>query len=327
MANVSIVAVKQMLGTSVSLPMEMLHAADSYCDLTRKPYPRLDMKVVAMSLAPIRMTGGLCIIPDCTLKEANQSDLIVVPGLWRNPVPVLRQSDELINWLQCGHKQGATLCAAGTGVCLLAESGMLDHQTATTHWYYFDRFEKRYPLVHLQRNHFITQSDRLYCAGSVNSVADLIVHLIELFYDRDIASRVEQQFSREIRKSYDHIYYSLDDARNHPDEAIIQSQLWMQENYSRSINTQEMAEQVDMSMRTFNRRFKTATGLSPVQYLQRLRIKAARDLLRNTDLGISAIAEACGFNNEGYFARSFKKQESIQPSEFRRRVRGKLFSL
>jgi len=316
-----------MLGTSASLPMEMLYAADSYRYLTRKPHPKLDMKVVAMSLAPIQMTARLRIIPDCTLNEAKQSDLIIVPGLWRNPAPVLSQSAELIQWLQCNHKQGATICAAGTGVCLLAESGMLDHQSATTHWYYFDRFEQRYPLVQLQRNHFITQSDRLYCAGSVNSVADLVVHLIELFYDRDIASRVEQQFSREIRKSYDNVYYSLDDAINHPDEAIIQIQLWMQEHYSHTINTQEMAERLDMSLRTFNRRFKAATGLSPIQYLQRLRIKAARDLLRNTDLGISAIADACGFNDEGYFARSFKKQESIQPSEFRHRVRSKLFSL
>jgi len=325
--TVAIVAVNQMLGTSISLPMEMFYAADSYRHLTGKPYPKLDMKVVAMSPAPITMTGGLRIIPDCTLNEVTQSDLIIVPGLWRNPAPVLRQSDALIYWLQCAHHQGATICAAGTGVCLLAESGMLDHQPATTHWYYFERFEQRYPLVQLQRNHFITQSGRLYCAGSVNSVADLAVHLIEVFYDRDIASRVEQQFSREIRKSYDQIYYSLEDARNHPDEAIIQSQLWMQEHYYRSIKVQEMAERTDMSMRTFNRRFKAATGLSPVQYLQRLRIKAARDLLRKTDLDISAIAEACGFNDEGYFARSFKKQESIKPSEFRQRVRSKLFSL
>ncbi len=327
MTCVSIVAVDQMLGTSISLPMEMLFAADSYVELTRKPFPRLDMKVVAMTTQPIKMAGGLRILPESTLLQSHQSDLIVVPGLWRNPLPVIQKSAPLIDWLKHQHSEGATICAAGTGVCLLAESGLLNNKPATTHWYYFDRFARRYPKVQLQRSHFITRSGRLYCAGSVNSVADLVVHLIELFFDRDIASRVEQQFSREIRKSYDQIYYSMDDAKNHPDEAIIQSQQWIQEHYHRSVQMQQIAEQVDMSLRTFNRRFKAATGLSPSQYLLRLRIEMAKDLLRTTDLGISAIADACGFNDDGYFSRCFKKQENIKPSEFRHRVRSKLFSL
>ncbi|RRJ84529.1 GlxA family transcriptional regulator [Aestuariirhabdus litorea] len=327
MPQVTVIAVPQMLGTSVSLPMEMLHAADSYRHLSHTPHSPLQIQVAAMGPESILMAGGLRILPDTTIDQVQTSDLVLVPALWRNPVPVLRHCSPLVKWLARQHRGGAVLCAAGTGVCLLAESGLLDGRPATTHWYYFDRFSERYPRVHLQRDHFITEAEGLYCAGSVNSVADLMVHIIEQFYDRDIASRVEQQFSREIRKSYDQIYYSLSDARNHPDEAIIRVQQWLQDNHAREINSEQMAAQADMSLRTFNRRFRAATGLSPRQYLLRLRIEAAKELLRHSDLDINAIAAACGFNDDAYFARSFKRQERVTPSDFRRSVRSKLFSL
>ncbi|MCL6417102.1 helix-turn-helix domain-containing protein [Aestuariirhabdus sp. Z084] len=327
MPNVAIVAVQQMLGTSISLPMEMLHAADSYRHLSRSQHDPLAVHVISMEDAPIDMAGGLRILPDTLLHQATIYDLVMVPGLWRNPVPILRESQPLIDWLALQHREGATLCAAGTGVCLLAESGLLDGKAATTHWYYFERFARRYPKVHLQKDHFITEDDQLYCAGSVNSVADLMVHIIELLYNKDIASRVEQQFSREIRKSYDQIHYSLHDARNHPDEPIIQVQQWLQEHYSQEISSAQMAARADMSLRTFNRRFRAATGLSARQYLLRLRIESAKELLRQSDLDIHAISGTCGFNDDAYFARSFKRQERVTPSEFRRTVRSKLFSL
>ncbi|WP_426416919.1 GlxA family transcriptional regulator [Aestuariirhabdus sp. LZHN29] len=327
MPQVTVVAIEHMLGTSVSLPMEMLHAADSYRHLSRTPHTELAINVAAVTTSAIEMAGGLRILPDTTIDQVARCDLVLVPALWRNPVPILRANEVLIQWLKTLHKKGAVLCVAGTGVCLVAESGLLDNQPATTHWYYFDRFENRYPRVHLQRDHFITEANRIYCAGSVNSVADLMVHIIEMLYDRDIASRVEQQFSREIRKSYDQIYYSFSDARNHPDEAIIRVQQWLQDNHHKVLNSAQMAAQADMSLRTFNRRFRAATGLSAHQYLLRLRIEAAKELLRQTDLGIHAISEACGFNDDAYFARSFKRQERMTPSDFRRSVRSKLFSL
>jgi len=324
-----------MLATSVSWPSEMWASAKQATKAQRKDYAKEQSKTIHsffISDQPhaIKTHGGISFQPDSTIDSKQQNeqifDLIYVPALWRNPQKIIPSAHKIINWLKFQYENGAILCGVGTGVCLLAETGLLDHKAATTHWYYFDKFTELYPRVDLKRQHFITEAEPIYCAASINALADLTVHFIQRFIDQKTARHIERHFSHEIRRAYDRTSFMDKNNQNHPDETILQTQLWMRDNLNQQINTKQLALQSDMSERNFARRFQAATDMTPNQYLQHIRIDTAQDLLQYSNLNIAEIAERTGFNDLSYFAKIFKKLRSISPSDYRKTVRAKLFN-
>ncbi len=320
----------QILATSLTLPIEMLRAAESAALRRNRRAPRLLISTAALTDTIVNTQAGFQLQPDKLLSELPASDLIFLPGLWRNPRPVIRQQSALLDWLRQRQQQGATISAVGTGCCLLAEAGLLDGKPATTHWHYFNQFERDYPQVRLKRQYFTTKAGNLYCSASINALADLTVHFIESLYDKTVASHVERHFSHEIRRDFQNssYYESNSDDSNpqaHPDEQIVAAQAWLQEHYSRDIKLAQVAEQFDMSTRSFNRRFKAATAQTPLQYLQQIRIDSAKQLLQTSNLSISEVAYRVGYQDLSHFTGLFKKQLSTTPSDYRTTVRAKLF--
>ena len=317
---------EHMLTTSISLPLEMLQAAMTYSQLQRQD-GKTEIRFCAESLTSVQSMSGILLTPDSTLEESGQADLVLVPALWRNPMPVVRNAHVLVQWLKQQHANGALFCVAGTGIAFMAEAGLLDGQPAATHWYYLDRLKKHYRKVDFKPNHLITRSGRIYCAGSVNSVADLMVHIIGLAMGESVAHRVEQQFSHEIRRPFEQTHYAEDHTTVHRDEVIVRLQDWLQNHFSEEIGQEQLVVQSGLTKRTLHRRFKEATGISPSAYLQKLRLSQSTELLKSTDLSVSEIALRCGYGDPDYYSRLFKKHYQLSPSDFRRSVRGKLFHL
>lgn len=326
--QVTFVLLDNMLATSATLPSEMLLAAQSAAlraNLSSNP-PPIKIRTVSQEGKSVKTQTGFIWSADISLSEASNNQLIYIPGLWRNPRPLLKKQHELLQWLNEQHQNGALISAVGTGCCLLAEAGLLNGKAATTHWHYFDQFQKDYPLVKLKRQHFITQAGNIYCAASVNSLADLTVHFIQRLFGKDIANHVERHFSHEIRKAYDAIGFFEQVNNSHPDEDITQIQIWLQDNYYREIIMPQLAEKFNMSTRTLNRRFKAALGISPLDFLQEIRINIAKDLLKTSNLSIHEIADKVGYQDAGFFSALFKKHLAITPIAYRGTVRAKLFS-
>ena len=149
----------------------------------------------------VKTSGGLEIATQ-PISEAASLDLLVIAAIWRDPRRVIKRHPELIPFIAKLVNQGSSIAAVGTGSFLLAETGLLDKKPATTHWFWLDEFASRYPAVDLRRDELIVQSDNLYCAGSVNSISDLLVYLMGNFYNTNIARHVENQFSPEIRRRF-----------------------------------------------------------------------------------------------------------------------------
>lgn len=318
---------ERMLTTSSTLPMEMLLAAESATHTMLTPAQRrtLQIKTLALTTEPVATRTGIRWQPDLSVDGNPTADLIYIPGLWRNPRPIVKRNEQLLEWLRKQYQNGAIISAVGTGCCFLAEAGLLDGKAATTHWHYFDQFHKDYPQVQLKRQYFITQAGNLYCAASVNSLADLTVHFIQRFFGKAIASHVERHFSHEIRKAYETSGFFEAAENAHPDEQITQIQIWLQDNYQREILFSHIAERFGMSVRTLNRRFQNALGQTPLEYLQEIRINTAKDLLKTSNLSISEIADKVGYEDTGYFTRLFKKHLATTPNAYRETVRAKLF--
>lgn len=324
MRTVTFLLIDQMLATGTVLPLEMLRGAESRARVEGES-TRLRLVTASVDGEAVDTRSGFPFSPDVSLAEVPDSDIVYIPALWRNPRPALRRSGPLLDWLRRQAEAGAAISAVGTGVCFLAAAGLLDDKPATTHWHYFDRFAADYPQVKLKRQYFITQADKLFCAASVNALADVTVHLIRQLYGPAVASHVERNFSHEIRRPFEEIAYSEGAVHLHPDEEIVQAQTWLKEHCSEDVRLSEVASYFDMSVRSFNRRFKLATGQTPLQYLQNVRVDTARELLQSSNLSVNEIAEKVGYQDMGHFTALFKKFLSTTPSEYRTTVRAKLF--
>lgn len=326
MVHITLLALPDALASSLTLPLEMFTAADQ---LARAERRRAELRhtVIGIDEDLVRTVGGLSLKPDADWRDLGPTDLLILPALWRNPRIHLRRYPQLLPWLRERAALGTRLCAVGTSSFFLAEAGLLDHRPATTHWFYLDEFAQRYPQVLLKRHHLITEANGIFCAGSVNSVADLSVHFIELFYGEAIARGIETQFSPEIRRSFDSNVFTQARPDVHDDELVIQAQDWLRLHHAEDVHISALAAQLRTSLRSLNRRFRVATGVTPLAYLQQHRLDTARDLLRTSNLSIAEIAVAVGYQDSGYFCRLFKQAMQQTPRAYRQAVRGKLFTL
>jgi transcriptional regulator GlxA family with amidase domain len=340
--SVSLLVYQHVLATSLTLPLEMLLAGEAYARRYDKSVTRLNTQLLGQYATAIKSRAGINIVPDSYLvAETGESrsdhlsdnslgeslpDLVIVPSMWRNPRPILKQHEILIAWLKKCWQQGSTIIGVGTGVCFLAESGLLDNHSATTHWHYVEQFKRDYPKVDLKPDFFITQSERIYCAASLNALADIIVHIIAQTYGRAAAQNVERNFSHEIRKPYEEQRYLEGAVDRHADELIAQIQFWLRTNLSSEVTISELARQFGLSQRSLTRRFKAATGVRATQYWQQLRIESAKDLLAASNLSIQEIAYQVGYQDQGHFTRLFKQHIAQTPKDYRAMVRKKLFS-
>ena len=324
--RVALTLYDHMLSTSVSLPIEMLRAGEAFALRKNKKVKRLSIEMIGEDLCPVITRALIKLQPDVNTVLASTPDFIFIPTLWRNPRPLLKKYPKMISWLKNMWLQGATLVGGGTGVCFMAESGVLDNQPATTHWHYVEQFTRDYPKVKLKPDFFITQSDRMYCAASLNALADIVVHIIHQTYGEEAAQHVERNFSHEIRKPYEEQRYLEGDVDRHPDELITQIQFWMRTNLSSTLSLNKIADNFSISHRTFTRRFKAATGNTPLEYWKKMRLEAAQELLASSNLSIQEVAFQIGFQDQANLTRLFKQTLNLTPREYRATVRKKLFT-
>ena len=325
--RVAFVITPNMLVTSFTNAYELFFAANQTAKTHASNLAQeTELVKVALSSERIGFASGLSVLPDELLSQ-QAFDLVYLPAMWRNPRPIVKQNAAIVDWVRWQYEHGAIINATGTGVCFIAEAGLLDNKPATTHWHYLEQFAKDYPLIELKRQHFITHAGKIYCAASINAQTDLTLHHVHRFYSKEISDHLSQHFSHEMRQPFDRLSFTQKENTNHPDEVILQAQLWMQNHLNKAaISMQKLAELFGMSQRNFTRRFRSATNMTPVQYLQRQRLRQAKDLLQNSNLSISEIAYRVGYIDVSYFTKLFKQFSSITPKEYRTTIRAKLFS-
>lgn len=327
MYTVAAILYPSALATSITLPMEILQAASQMASANRRgTKARLKFILAAPTLDEIKVATGINLKPDLCLADLPNVDLLILPAIWRNPRLTIRSAQPWLGQLTALAASGTKICSVGTASFLLAEAKLLRGKPATTHWNYFDQFAKRYPEVELKTRHLITQSDGIYCVGSVNSIADVMVHIIEEWFGAQVARAIENQFSPEIRQPFRGAAYQSKAENAHHDELVLDGQQWLADHLGEKIRISEISERLGISPRSLSRRFVQATGQSPQAYLQSLRIAESRDLLRRSNLSISEISWQVGLHDVSYFSKLFRQHCDMSPLQYRHAVRGKLFA-
>jgi transcriptional regulator GlxA family with amidase domain len=248
-------------------------------------------------------------------------DILLIPPVFGD-FELLLENEPLIKRIAELGEQGTILASACAGSFLMARAGLLDGKPATTHWKLAPDFSARFKDVDLQPRRMLIDGGSYICAGGAMAWQDLALHIVARFMGRDISSACAKTLvmdsTRDVQTPY-FMFESKSVDEGFADKNILRVREWMQVNYSRPANITLLAEQSGLGERTFLRRFKRATGMTPNNYLQQLRIEAARHLLEVSSKGVDEITVLVGYDNPSSFRRLFKRMTGLSPREYRSR--------
>jgi transcriptional regulator GlxA family with amidase domain len=266
----------------------------------------------------VRCDGPIHIQPDGALTAIRKTDLIFIPTTGLHIDDVVGRYAAVGPWLRRWHKRGAAIASVCTGVGLVAATGLLDGRRATTHWALADRFREKYPKVKWMPELMVTEDRGFYCGGGVHAALDLTLYLVEKFCGHDIAMQSAKAMLIETPRAWQSGFAIVPLKTEHSDDAISAAQEWLHQNFHRTFPLDAPARRVGMSLRNFVRRFKQATGDSPLIYLQKLRIAAAKRLLESDHRTMQEISDAVGYQDVAFFRQLFQRHAGVSPSAYRR---------
>ncbi len=253
-----------------------------------------------------------------SIKEKDKMDIVLIPAFKNDDMSEgIKSNMDFISFIIDQYKNGAALASFCTGSFLLAATGLLDNNPATTHINAKYAFQKFFPHVLLQPDEVVTQSNNLYTSGGATNTFHLLIRLVENFCSRKMALRVAKIFSIDIdRKSQTYFGTFLPD-ENHNDEIVKKTQQQIRIKYKTANTIEEIVSGIPASRRNLVRRFKQVTGLTPIEYLQKTRIEVAKSLLENSNQNIIEIMYESGYNDLKSFRLVFKKNVGMTPTAYR----------
>ena len=213
------------------------------------------------------------------LKDVEHTDLLIIPPTFGNTDTGLQDNAEAIPYFRTLHQKGSILASLCMGAFLLAETGLLNGKKCSTHWAYINEFKERYPKVEVEDGAVITEYENIYSSGGANSLWNLILYLLEKFSDRETAVMISKYFALDIGRNNQSQFAIFQGQKNHGDKEIQLVQEFIEKNYDEKISIDDLANHVNIARRTFERRFKEATNNTPIEYIQRVRIEAAKKFL------------------------------------------------
>jgi len=321
MMEVTVLLLDQTFSSTAVGPMEVfLHAGSLWNHLTGKPAkPRFNVTTASVDGRPVLCDGPLHIQPMAAIEDVRKTDLIFVPTTGVSIDDVVERNAAVVPWLKRWHKRGVAIASVCSGVGLVAATGMLDCKRATTHWGLAERFREKYPKVKWMPELMVTEDRGFYCGGGVHAALDLSLYLVEKFCGHDIAMESSKALLIDTPRAWQAGFAVVPLKTEHDDDAISAAQDWLHENFHRPFPLEAPARRVGMSLRNFVRRFKLATGDSPLAYLQKLRIAAAKRLLENNHRTMQEVSDAVGYQDVAFFRALFQRHTGISPSEYRQK--------
>ena len=320
MKKITILAIHNTIATTVMGPMDVFsQAGQLWNHINDMPLtPHFDVEIVSQDGKHLRCLNNILIQPHGAIDDVTETDLILIPSI-TNIEKTLKYSAKTLEWLRHHYDRGARIASVCTGAFLLAETGLLDGKTATTHWGFVDDFKKMYPKVHLKPERIITDEGDLFCAGALAAGMDLSVYLVEKFCGHEIAIQCSKSLLHDMGRDSQAPYTVFQFQKKHTDKDIKTSQKWIEDHFREEIDITVVAKDHGMSRRTFERRFKKATGDTPLTYLQRTRVEEAKRLMESTRETFDVISYRSGYENSNHFREVFKRYTGLLPSEYHKK--------
>ncbi|HEY9559479.1 MAG TPA: helix-turn-helix domain-containing protein [Anseongella sp.] len=279
--------------------------------------PAFDIHLVGLT-RNVQLTRGLFSVrPDLLIDEVKKTDLVIVPALSGDMRTTLEMNQEFIPWIVRQHRDGAEVASLCLGAFLLASTGLLNDKECSTHWLYAEEFRKMFPEVRLVDGRIISDEHGLYSSGGASSYWNLLLHIVEKYVNREVAIRASKFFAIEIDRKTQSPFIMFNGQKKHEDEPIKQAQEFIESNVGERISVEDLALKYAIGRRHFERRFKKATNNTPVEYIQRVKMEAAKKFLENSQKNVTEVMYEVGYTDVKAFRTVFRKITGLSPIQYR----------
>lgn len=275
------------------------------------------IKLIGAKRQVVLNQGSYAVHTDCLITEAGKQDLILIPAVWGDKKRAINENKELMEWAAAQYHAGAEVASLCAGAFLLASTGLLDGRKCSTHWAFVNEFRALYPDIEVVDGAVITEDSGIYSSGGANSYWNLLLHLLEKYTDRDTAILASKYFAIDIDRDNQSAFAMFQAQKNHNDYEILQAQEYIEANICDRISVEELADKVAIGRRSFERRFKLATRNTVLEYMQRVRIEAAKRSFESSRKNISEVMYEVGYTDTKAFRTIFKKVTGLTPIEYR----------
>lgn len=296
---------------------KILKRANSYAAEHGKKTYKLELVGIS---GEVDFHEGLFFVkPEVLISEVQHTDLMIIPSLNHNYEQAIDGNENLIKWIVKQYNNGAEVASICTGAFLLAASGLLDGRNCSTHWAFADRFRKMFPKINLQPDRLITDEQGIYTNGGAFSFLNLMLYLVEKYFDRETAIFCSKVFQIEMDRDSQAEFIIFRGQKTHGDELIMEAQQYIESNLQEKISMESLSADLAIGRRNFDRRFIKATGNTPVEYAQRVKVEAAKKAFETSRKQINEVMYDVGYSDVKAFREVFKKVTGMSPLEYRRK--------
>ncbi len=263
-------------------------------------------------------SGQITFEPECSIAEIKKTDLVIVPpSSIRSREQVEKGNRRLVTWIEQQYKQGAEVASMCSGVFMLAASGILKGRSCSAHWAHTEMFRGAFPDVELKEDKLIIHEAGIYTNGGAYSFLNLVLFIIEKYYDKATAVFCAKMFQVEIDRQSQSSFAIFSGQKRHKDQVILKAQVFIENTYQEKISMDVVSDKFGLGRRTFDRRFIKATGITPLDYLQRVKIEAAKTALENTRKTVNEVMYEVGYNDTKTFREVFGRVTGMSPLDYK----------
>lgn len=324
--HVSLLAIPEAVVSTLSGIFDVMNAFITMPEFCETPAARpFRVEIVGLKPGPLQLASRVPVNVQRGVAAVKDTDIVIVPSILLGPDGWQKgRHPELVAWLREMHRRGALLCSACSGIFLLAETGLFDGASSTVHFGYAREFTETFPQVPVHPERVLVISgkrEELITSGASMTWHDLALYLIARHLGAAAAQTVARMFALQWHQDGLAAYMVFEGRKDHGDLAIETAQKWVATHFSVANPLEEMMRRAALSERTFKRRFTSATGLSPIVYVQRLRIEDAKRRLERTEASIDEISWQVGYEEPAFFRRLFRRVTGVAPGSYRRRFK------
>ena len=263
--------------------------------------------------------GLFSVKPQSHISAITRTNLIIIPSMVWDYNKSPKSNELLIDWIKKQYKNGAEVASLCSGAFMLASSGLLDGKNCSTHWNHADKFRAMFPNVNLQSDRLITDENGIYTNGGAYSFLNLMIYLVEKYYDRQTAIYCAKIFQIEMDRNSQSAFTIFTGQKMHGDEMVIKAQAFIESKLHEKISVEHLSSRFAVGRRNFDRRFIKATGNTPIEYSQRVKIESAKKALESTRKTINEVMYEVGYSDVKAFRQVFRKITGMSPLEYRDR--------
>lgn len=261
--------------------------------------------------------GLFTVKPHAHISAVAKTSLIIIPSLNHNYQKAVKENKVLIDWIEKQYKNGAEIASICTGAFLLASTGLLNGRSCSTHWAVADNFRNIFPTVNLQTDKLITDENGIYTNGGAYSFLNLMIYLIEKYYDRQTAIFCSKVFQIEMDRNSQSAFTIFTGQKLHGDEMVKKAQIYIESNLQEKISVDDLSSKFSVGRRNFDRRFIKATGNTPVEYSQRVKIELAKKTFETSRKTVNEVMYETGYSDVKAFREVFRKITGMSPIEYK----------